>query len=104
MIIRNRAKALLTKGDVKIMVENSKNCPQKMKSKILNHCTGCYDKDRSDTLRIELSKYGLTEFEIINMIDTKPNGLVHLQNIIEEMLERLTEDQMQEIVNLFTDK
>lgn len=104
MIVRNRTKALLSKGDVKSILEDSKNCHHKMKAKIMNHCAGCYDKEESDLLRKKLSKYGLTEFEIVNMIDTKPNGLVHLQNIIEEMTERLTEDQMQEIVDIFTEK
>ncbi|KAM0681060.1 hypothetical protein GINT2_000843 [Glugoides intestinalis] len=99
MIITKRVKKLLTKGEA---IELSQHCLQKVKSMLLNFCSGCYTKEQILKLREELAVFGLMEFEIVNLIDIKPTGLIHLQLVIEEMAERLDEEKMEKIIEIFS--
>ncbi|KAI5151611.1 hypothetical protein ENBRE01_2257 [Enteropsectra breve] len=56
----------------------------------------------SDPRKEELRAMGLTEFEAVNVLNIKPTNLVFLQLIIEDMTERLSEAQLNAIINMFT--
>lgn len=99
MLVTKRVKKLLTKGEA---IEISQNCTQKVKSMLLNFCSGSYTKEQASTLREALAGFGLMDFEIVNLIDMKPTGLIHLQLVIEEMAERFDEEKMQKIIELFS--
>lgn len=99
MQVKIPVEKLLTKSEAKQLLEKAPNISQKIKNRILNFCSNCFPIDRIELIKNQLLLFGLKEFEIINIIDTKPTGLVHLQNIIEEMTERLDEDQMESILN-----
>lgn len=104
MKILNRAKKLLTNSEALAMVSDSATLTavdSKVRSKMRSFCANAVDVQKCVLLRNELAKFGLTEFEIVNLINVMPKGLVHLQNIIEEMVDRLTEEQMTEILELF---
>lgn len=103
MKILNRAKKLLTNSEALAMISGDTepvvmDC--KVRSRICSFCAGSVSLEKCVFLRKELAKFKLTEFEIVNLINVMPKGLVHLQNIIEEMADRLTEVQMAEILEL----
>lgn len=100
MKILNKAKKLLTNSEALAMVSDDAAVDSKVLSSMRSFCSGSADPRRCIVLRRELAKFGLTEFEVVNLINVMPKGLVHLQNIIEEMVDRLTEDQMAEILRL----
>ena len=95
-----KTKKLLTNGQfLDIFIKS--NSDAKNKDKILNFCSNSFDSEKSQLLKSELLKFDLKEFEIINLINIRPKSLIHLQLVIEEMSERLSEEQMNEILNLF---
>lgn len=101
MRILNRAKKLLTNSEVLAMVSDSTSAmDSKTRSRIHRFCAGSVDPQKCALLRRELARLGLTEFETVNLINIMPKGLVHLQNIVEEMVGRLTDKQMAEILGL----
>lgn len=59
-----------------------------------------YDACRVDSLAAALKTLGLTDFEICNVINVRPRSLACLQTIIDEMAERLSEDQMNGILEM----
>lgn len=59
-----------------------------------------YNRDSISPVRQELKAMGLTEFEACNLINTVPTSLVGLQIIVEEMVERFDENQMNRILEL----
>lgn len=99
MKVLDKTKKLLTNGEFNSICKNAISF--KAKNKISKFCADSIDAEKSSILRSELSKFGLKEFEIVNLINIKPKGLVHLQIVIEEMSERLSEDQMKSILSLF---
>lgn len=66
--------------------------------------SGTHNELVASLLFAELKSMGLTDFEVINILNIKPNSLVCLQTIIDEMVDRLTEEQMSRIVNIFNNK
>ena len=51
-----------------------------------------------------LRPFGLSDFEICNLVNIRPVSLACLQTIIEEMTERLSEEQMEQILEMFREK
>lgn len=102
MLVRKKVERLLTKGEVKELMEAVSPIAPKIRNRVVQHCANAYTSEQVGTIKKELDKFGLKEFEVVNLIDTKPTGLVHLQNIIEELTERFTEEQMLEILDIFT--
>lgn len=101
MQILKKTKKLLTNGEFLDILLESMPSSGKVRAKLTNFCCNSLNSDKSDKLKTELAKFGLKEFEIVNLINIRPKGLVHLQIIIEEMSERLSEDQMNKILTLF---
>lgn len=60
---------------------------------------GAPECDYEDMARA-LGGFGLTPFEICNIINVRPRGLACLQTIVEEMAERLDSGQMAEILEI----
>lgn len=50
--------------------------------------------------RNEMRKFKLTENEIFTMVNDPPTSLLHIQLLIEDSEERLTEDQVTEILQI----
>lgn len=98
MIVKKLVKELLTKSEVKELMQSS---TQKIRHKTMKFCSDTYTKEQVCYLKNELRKFGLKEFEIVNLIDLKPTGLVHLDIVIEEMSERFDDKGMQSILELF---
>lgn len=53
-------------------------------------------------LTLKLKPFNLTKSEKLELINHLPTSLVELQLVIEESEERLTEDQMNELLNILT--
>ncbi len=101
MHVRKSVKKLLTKGETVEMMEHVSKISPKVKTRILKFCSGSFSMEKIDKIKSKLSAFGLKDFEIINLIDIKPTGLVHLQTIIEEMAERFDDEHMEGILNVF---
>lgn len=101
MLVNVRVKKLLTKEEVRELSEQVSTIQIQMKKKIAQFCASTYTAEQAIFIRKELAKLGLKEFEVINLIDTKPKELVYLHNVIEKVTERLDECQMQDILELF---
>ena len=52
----------------------------------------------SDRKKSELRTAGLSEFEVYNLLNARPKTLAVLQTIIEEMTDRFTAKQLEEIL------
>lgn len=69
--------------------------------------TGCANghsestNPQRESVFTELRTMGLTPFEICNLINIKPKNLVCLQVIVDDMLDRLSEEQMNRILETF---
>ncbi|EPR79128.1 RNA polymerase III subunit C17 [Spraguea lophii 42_110] len=50
---------------------------------------------------VDLEKYNLYPLEKFQLLNNNPKSLLCLQLIIEEMEERFTEEELEEILNLF---
>lgn len=61
----------------------------------------CGDTENVNNLRGLLKGKGLAEFEIIQLMNINPKQIIDLQLIIEEMEERYTEDELNEILKMF---
>lgn len=61
----------------------------------------CGDTYTENSLRELLKEKGLAEFEIIQLLNIRPNQIIDLQLIIEEMEERYTEEDLNSILKLF---
>lgn len=102
MKVLSKCKKLLTNGEF-LDILNQSNIPSsKAKSKLINFCAESLNTEQCQFLRMKLAEFDLFEFEIVNLINIKPKGLIHLQLVIEEMSERFTEEQMNQILSLFT--
>ncbi|ELA41331.1 uncharacterized protein VICG_01571 [Vittaforma corneae ATCC 50505] len=101
MLVRKGVKQLLTKGEARELLEKAPGVSQRVKHRIVQFCSDSCSGEQAGSMKAELSRFGLTEFEMVNLIDTRPSGLVHLQSIVEEMAERLDGDQMQSILDVF---
>lgn len=102
MKILTRNKKLLTNGEFLEIISESTTKLTRTKAKLVDFCSNSLDSQKCTLLREKLRDYGLTEFEAVNLINLKPKGLVHLQIGIEEMVDRLSEVQMNEILLLFS--
>ncbi|KAI4291117.1 hypothetical protein PAPHI01_0391 [Pancytospora philotis] len=49
---------------------------------------------------VRLKELGLTEFEAYNIVNVRPANLACLQVIVEEMVDRLSEEQMAEVLEI----
>lgn len=101
MLVRKSVKQLLTKEEAKDLLEKAPGVPQRLRHRVAQFCSGPYSKEQARAMKAELLGLGLREFEAVNLVDTRPSGLVHMQNIIEEMAERLDEGQMRAILGMF---
>jgi len=102
MHVRKRLERLMTKGETKELFETLPAVVPKIRTRMMQFCSGAYSSEQARAIRNQLERFELKEFELVNLIDTKPTGLVHLQNIIEELTERFDEKQMDEILDVFT--
>ena len=66
-----------------------------------DEASGQQDCCHWETVRSELGEMGLTEFEICNLINIRPKSLVCLQVVVDEMVDRLSSEQMSRILALF---
>lgn len=98
MKILNKKKILLTNAEALKFLPEDISANIKAKFSLLQNSDSSLDK--IENIKNSLKKYDLTEFEIVNLINIRPKGLVNLQNIIEEMVDRLTETQMLEIIDI----
>lgn len=55
-------------------------------------------KEKIAEFRTEMKRFKLTDNEIFNMVNDPPTSLLHIQLLIEDSEERLTEDQVNEIL------
>ncbi len=62
----------------------------------------CKYEDKSEEMVFkELQDMGLTKFEIYNVINIRPTSYVCLQTIVEEIDDRLNEEQINRIISFF---
>lgn len=97
-IVGNKTPVMLTNAEAFQMIPE--DTPEEIKSVFFKSSNALCNIDKINQLKINLSKFKLSEFEIVSLINIMPVGLVHLQNIIEDMVDRLTENEMQEILDL----
>jgi DNA-directed RNA polymerase subunit F len=72
-----------------------------MRYTIQEYCKDSQPLDRINRVKGCLKEKKLTEFEIYQLLDIWPKSLLCLQLVIEEMEERFTEDELNEILDLF---
>jgi DNA-directed RNA polymerase subunit F len=84
-----------TNQEIKNILENEFN---KFTEEVKSFCG---DTKAVDNLRGLLKGKGLAEFEIIQLMNINPKQILDLQLIIEEMEERYTEADCNEILKMF---
>lgn len=67
-------------------------------------CNNIVNDETVEYILNELKQFELTKSEKLELINHLPNSLVELQLLIEENEERFTEEQMSQILHIFSSK
>ncbi|KAM0686556.1 hypothetical protein COBT_002219 [Conglomerata obtusa] len=94
-----------TKEEIKEFLTNKPNTndenQETIKQTVLEYCNQEQQSLPTYYILERLIEKGLTQFEAYQLVDIQPKTLLCLQLIIEEMEERYSEVQLQEILSLF---
>lgn len=72
-----------------------------IKYTITEYCKDSLDITACENIKAQLLEKGLFEFEIYQLLDNPPKTLLCLQLVVEEMEERYTEEELNNILSLF---
>lgn len=69
-----------------------------IKHLVLEYCRDAFD---ANAVEARLREAGLFEFEIYQLLDACPQSLLTLQLIIDEMEERYSQEELENIIEMF---
>lgn len=91
----------ITKDEVLNIINNLPHGNEKQETIKYYLTEYCKDSFKTTELRKELEKRKLYEFEIQQLLSFKPKSLLCLQLVIDEMEERFSIEELNEILNLY---
>lgn len=95
----------LSKSDVKEILANTdikgEENIETIKYTMDDYCKDCIDLSKCEYIKEQLISKGLLEFEIYQLLDNPPKTLLCLQLVVEEMEERYSEEELNDILALF---